>query len=167
MTIIFGGKQSLPKSYTEIRRPFRDAMDTALLELADYLQRNSPRGVSVGADSLAGGWQVKPASKQRGILEIRGEVYNTATAAEFRIRGRGPGKYPPFHKGSSLAKWGAAKGIPAFLIARKIAKEGTERWRTKDNILKQDPVTLKYAPDSPMFTIYQKTLAAEIAKIKL
>lgn len=150
----------------EMRERFKEAFDTALLELADYLQQNSPRGVSATSDSLAGNWNVKPATKRRGIIpEVIGEVTNTAEAAEFRIRGRGPGKFPPFGKGSELEAWAKAAGIPAFVVAKSIAEKGTERWRKKDNILGQDPVSLKFRKDSPLYTVFEKTLQREWAAI--
>lgn len=152
----------------ELREQFKEAVDTALLELADHLQRESPRGVSRGGNSLAGSWDVKPARKRRGLLpEVFGTIVNTAEAAEFRIRGRGPGKFPPFGEGSPLAAWASAAGIPAFLVARAIAEKGTERWRTKDNILDQDPVTLKFGKNSPLKTVFERKLAEEWSKIRV
>lgn len=160
-------KQKAPLE-EEIRAQFKYAYDTALLELADYLQQNSPRGVSPSGQSLAGSWDIKPARKVRGVIpEVLGTVVNTAEAAEFRIRGRAPGKFPPFGEGTSLEAWATAAGIPAYLVARSIALKGTERWRNKDNILKQDPITLKFNPDSPLHTIFEKRLREEWEKISL
>jgi hypothetical protein len=112
MTIKLDLKESAPVQ-EEFRRQFKTAVDSALLELADHLQRNSPRGVSPASDSLAGGWDVIPARKARGVIpEVLGSVVNRAEAAEFRIRGRAPGKFPPYSEGSNLAKWAKAAGIP-------------------------------------------------------
>ena len=167
MTIKLDLKESAPVQ-EELRRQFKTSVDSALLELADHLQRNSPRGVSPAGDSLAGGWDVIPSRKARGIIpEVMGSVVNRAEAAEFRIRGRAPGKFPPYGEGSNLAKWAKAAGIPPFLIARKIAQQGTDRWRKRDNILKQDPVSLKFGADSPLHTVYEKRLQEEWKKIKI
>lgn len=46
--------------------------------------------------------------------------------AVFVHEGRAPGSFPPFKKNTSLEKWARRKGIPAFLVARKIAKKGTK-----------------------------------------
>ncbi|MFZ9740101.1 MAG: hypothetical protein ACO3EZ_19145 [Prochlorotrichaceae cyanobacterium] len=147
------------------REAFKDAFDTALIELADYLQRNSPRGVSSAGDSLAGGWDIKPARKRRGVIpQVIGEVVNTADAAEFRIRGRGPGKQPPINK---IERWALANGISPYALAKAIAKRGTRRWREKDNILKQDPITLEFSRSSPLYTVFERKLEEEWGKIKL
>ena len=110
-------------------RAYRNALDDALIEMAQYLQENSPRGVSPINESLKGSWDVIPARKLRGIMTYEGSVVNLAERAINRLEGRGPGKFPPFGKGSNLEKWATSKGIPAFLVARKIAREGTERWK--------------------------------------
>jgi hypothetical protein len=34
--------------------------------------------------------------------------------------------WPPYGKGTSLERWATARGIPAFLVARKISREGTK-----------------------------------------
>ena len=149
----------------EARKQFKQAFDTALLEFADYLQRNSPRGVSSAGDSLAGSWDVVPARKTRdAVPRVAGKVINTADAAQFRIRGRGPGKQPPISK---IEKWARAVGISPYALAKAIAKRGTKRWRDKDNILKQDPITKEYRGDSPLYTVYERTLKREWDKIRL
>lgn len=149
-----------------LRDKFKSAFDTAMIDLAIHLQQSSPRGVSSGRNSLAGGWDVIPAKKRRGLIpEVIGQVVNTSTDAEFRVRGRGPGRFPPYEKGSNLEKWAQAAGIPAYLVARKIAREGTDRWKKRDNILKQDPVTLKFAQDSPLYTVFERRLEEEWNKI--
>ena len=61
-----------------------------------------------------------------------------AAHSEYVVEGRGPGKFPPIDR---IEKWIEDKGIAAtiegeitvsslaFLIARKIAREGTEVWK--------------------------------------
>jgi hypothetical protein len=67
--------------------------------------------------------------------EFSGQLQNTTPNSLYRERGRGPGRMPPFGPGSELNKWARRKGIVAFLVARKIAKQGTERWRKNQNAL--------------------------------
>jgi len=151
-----------------LREQFKEAFDTALLELAEYLERESPRGVSPVGQSLAGSWEIKPAQKRRGVIpEVIGTIVNTAEAAEFRIRGRGPGGFPPFGEGTSIGAWAAAVGIPAYVVAKTIAEKGTDRWRTKENILDQDPITLKFGRNSPLHTVFERKLAEEWNKIRV
>lgn len=46
--------------------------------------------------------------------------------------GRKPGRMPPWGARTPLGRWAAAKGIPAFLVARAIARRGTiKRFRYK------------------------------------
>lgn len=49
---------------------------------------------------------------------------------EFLNRGRPPGKFPPI---AAIEKWLSDKGldIPAFLVARKIAREGTAIYKNR------------------------------------
>lgn len=110
-------------------RAYRLALDDALLEMAQYLQESSPRGISPPGESLKGGWDIVPARKVRGLMTYEGAVVNLTPNAYNRLRGRGPGRFPPFQKGSPLEQWAKAHGIPAFLVARKIAREGTDRWK--------------------------------------
>lgn len=112
-----------------LNKVFRESTDAALLEMAQYLQENSPRGVSPIQKSLKGSWDIVPTRKIRNFPRYEGSITNIAENAIYRFNGRGPGRFPPFGPGSPLAQWAAAKGIPAFLVARKIAREGTERWK--------------------------------------
>ena len=113
----------------------RTIYDDELLDLADELQRESPVGAT---GDLKAGWTVVPS--RRRIGEITSSVVNTADDAFFRIVGRGPGKMPPEEP---IDAWVRSKGGGSesdrrrrvFLIRRKIAREGTDRWRNQDNIL--------------------------------
>jgi hypothetical protein len=157
-------KQSAPVE-EEARKKFKDAFDTALLELADHLQQESPRGVSGSSDSLAGSWNVIPAKKERGLIPVvGGKVVNTADAAEFRIRGRGPGAKPPISK---IESWAIAVGMNPYALQQSIANRGTMRWRSKRNILDQDPITLQYGKNSPVYTVFEPTLRREWDRIKI
>lgn len=115
-------------------RAYRESLDGALLEMAVFLQRESPRGISPVGESLKGSWTIIPSRKLPNIFRYEGKIVNTSEAVINRLFGRGPGKFPPFAKGTPLAKWADSKGIPPFLIARKIAREGTERWKVNGNV---------------------------------
>jgi hypothetical protein len=54
-----------------------------------------------------------------------------------------------------------------YALQKTIAKRGTRRWREKDNILKQDPITLEFSRSSPLYTVFERKLAEEWGKIKL
>lgn len=93
----------------------------------------------VGATSeLKSGWTVIAA--RRAIGSLRASIVNRAPGARFRIVGRGPGKMPPREP---IEKWVVAKGggsaaerrSRVYLIRRKIAREGTDRWKDNDNFL--------------------------------
>jgi hypothetical protein len=149
-----------------INRAYRNALDLALTEYTDWLQRNSPRGVSPTSESLAGGWDIEFSQKARNQLFAEGAIVNRSEASYFRIVGRAPGRFPPFHQGSALERWAAATGIPAYLVARKIARLGTERWRSGNNILGLDPRTGAIDPNNEGIRIFERTLEQEMAKIQ-
>lgn len=52
------------------------------------------------------------------------EYGNASPIFPFREEDTRP-HWPPFGKGSSLANWAEARGIPPFLVARKISRFGT------------------------------------------
>ena len=56
---------------------------------------------------------------------LKGELVNTKEYARYVHEGRKPGKMPPI---GPIALWARRKGlaIPAFVIARSIAKKGTK-----------------------------------------
>lgn len=123
-----------------VQREIDDSRQSALIDTADWLQQNSPRGVSNPGDSLAGDWDIVPGRPTVGIADLswRDQIVNSLPDASFRVAGRGPGGFPPFQRGSALAAWATVKGIPPFLVARKIATLGTDRWQTGQNILGMD-----------------------------
>ena len=113
----------------EVQRALQTALEGAFLETIAYLERESPVGVSPTAESLKGNWDFVENIAVGLDLRFSFTITNQADASLERVIGRGPGKFPPFGTGSSLALWGASRGIPAFLVARKIATEGTTRWQ--------------------------------------
>lgn len=121
----------------ELAKQFRTITDDEILNLADELQRNSPVGAT---GDLKRGWDVIVSKRRVNSLQIRGSVVNRADNAIFRVVGRGPGKQPPIEP---IGRWvqvvlgvqgNQARGV-AFVIARKIAQQGTDRWKTQENIL--------------------------------
>ena len=143
----------------------RDILDSAGLELADELQQNSPEGAT---GDLKKSWDVIQATRQRNTLDVRFSVINRAPESLFRVVGRAPGRIPPFHEGSSIDQWVKEKqGVSdpkerkrrRFLIARGIAREGTKRWRDKENVLGLDPVSGEYFPDSPVVRKREEAIA--------
>ena len=127
----------------------------ALLETADWLQTNSPRGVSPASESLAGNWDIVPGRATIGIrdLSYEDQIVNNLPSASYRVAGRAPGKFPPWGPGSTLERWAIVKRIPAFLVARKIATLGTDRWITGQNILGMDR-SGNIPEDSPVERVY-------------
>lgn len=151
----------------QINKAYRDALDIALEAYADWLQKVSPRGVSATGQSLAGNWDIKVTTKSRNKLFAEGSITNNADAGYFRIVGRAPGKFPPYGEGTALNRWASAVGIPAYLVAKKIAEQGTKRWRDKRNILGIDPVTGKSNdPKNKGLQIFDKVLNEELDKIQ-
>lgn len=149
-----------------INKQYRDALDIALTEYTDWLQRNSPRGVSPVGESLAGSWDIEFSQKARNQLFAEGAIVNRSEASYFRIVGRGPGRFPPFHQGSALERWAAATGIPAYLVARKIAQQGTDRWRSGKNILGIDPRSGAIDPNNEGVKLFERILEQEMDKIQ-
>lgn len=146
-------------------RAYRLATDDALVEMAQYLQDNSPRGISPASESLKGSWDIIPTQKLRGAMTFRGAIVNYSDRAANRLEGRGPGKFPPFSKGTPLARWAKSKGIPPFLVARKIAREGTERWKDgmKMGRMVIDPSSeIGMKSQVIFYQAFEKSLAARI-----
>lgn len=91
-------------------------------------------GTPIGVDGrLQQSWRAETASFKSG--EYQAAIANDAPYAVFGIMGRKPGKFPPFGDNTPLAAWARKRGIVPYLVARKIAREGTERWKAKSNWL--------------------------------
>lgn len=117
---------------------FRKIKETEVNKLRQKLEDESPVGAT---GRLKIGWQSVFSNDFEAV------ILNTAEASLFRVIGRGPGKPPPIGK---IAPWAALKGIPAGAVATKIAKYGTERWISGENIVgfkKRSGTELK--PNSP------------------
>lgn len=147
-----------------INKAYRYALDAALLEYANWLQANSPRGAT---GELAASWDIKVSRKARNQLFADGSIVNTADNAYNRIVGRAPGKQFSFEEGSALQRWCAAVGIPPFVVMRKIANEGTQRWRFGKNILGQDPRTGAIDLDNDGIKLFNRILEQEMEKVRI
>lgn len=104
--------------------PFTVATATGVAQA----RAGTPIGV---AGNLKNSWVQRPAKFENG--EYRAFISNESEYAVFGIIGRGPGKFPPFGANTPLAAWANKRGIAPFLVARSIAKKGTQRWRDKNN----------------------------------
>jgi len=149
---------------TTINKAYRYALDRALLEYKNWLETNSPRGAT---GELAASWQVKVSRKARNELFADGSIVNTADNAYNRIVGRAPGKAFSFEEGSALQRWCAAVGIPPYVVMRKIANDGTRRWRSGKNILGQDPRTGTIDLDNDGIKLFNRILEQEMEKLRI
>jgi len=126
----------------------RSAITEELAEAVNTLKQESPVGAT---GDYQKGWSLIPVRRLPSSFELQATIRNSAEYATYAARGRGPGKFPPYKPGSPLAAWAVTKGIPAFLVARKIAREGTKLWRQGNG---NNPLGLKrdgtIAPNSPI-----------------
>ena len=119
----FNPKLEVTKLIKEVSKIIDEEMLTAVVEL----EKNSPVGVT---GELQKGWDLKPTAYVNNEFLIR--IINGTPFALQRLEGRKAGKAPP---SSALESWVALKlKVPAkevksvaFLVARKIAREGTNR----------------------------------------
>jgi Bacteriophage HK97-gp10, putative tail-component len=146
----------LTKLDQTFRAQVKGAIEDEALDLADELQQASPEGAT---GDLKKGWDVQVKS------DLSLQITNSADNALFRIRGRKAGKLPPFGPGSDLAAWAEKFGIPPFLVARAIARRGTQRYRDKDNFAGINPDGS--AKRGGIIDQSSKRLAARLRKIKL
>jgi len=120
-----------------------EAMDDSGRSLENYLRSNAPQ--DLGDHSRV--YRVEP-FQFRGD-ELTGALANDVANSLYRERGRPPGRMPPV---KALEGWANRRGIPAYLVARKIGLEGTERWIANENPLGIDrasqPGNIIVNPDS-------------------
>lgn len=126
-----------------MRQSLYDTYVDGLLDIANEFQQNSPVGAS---SKLKSEWNVTRPKKEAVTFNIKASITNNSTAAGNRIAGRGPGALPPIGNlsdpESGLLPWVVSKGLAtnrakalgiAFAIRNKIAKEGTERYKRRNN----------------------------------
>jgi len=120
--------------------------ETVAIDLGVELQATTP----VAFGQTQAGWDVDSTGKG---LAFEVSVSNSVEHAYYAITGRGPGKAPPAGQGSGLERWARLKGLAkgaSFGIARKIAREGTDRRKSRKNALGIDPLTQQLRPTSPV-----------------
>jgi hypothetical protein len=121
---------------TVLRSQVYDIFEDELLETADYLQQESYVGAT---RELKEGWDIQLPRRETVTFAIEGKIVNRADNAIFRLAGRAEGRFPPMQP---IFEWVSAKieSDPkqarriAFLVARKIAMAGTQRYRERSNI---------------------------------
>lgn len=133
------------KTINQIRGIVRSEANKYVREL----ESQSPVGHT---KNLSRRWKVFTETKSSGRdTEIYARISNTAPYALFRIVGRAPGKMPPM---KSLKAWAKSKGLKenvAYAIRNKIARYGTERWRTGKNMAGIRPGVLPSAAYSSFY----------------
>ncbi|MBD2370957.1 MULTISPECIES: hypothetical protein [Leptolyngbya] len=115
----------------------QDAIETRFIDAAATLQSDTPQDTG----KAAGAWDINTRLKGKDIeLTIVNDA-KTETGQPYgllALEGRAPGKFPPYGDTSHLARWAKVRGIPPFLVARKIAREGTERFKDGPHHFSQD-----------------------------
>lgn len=143
-----------------MRQAIYDIFVDLLLDLADELQKGSYVGASKakGRDSLQEGWDVIAPRKESVGFNIKSSVVNRTPAALYRIVGRDAGKFPPVQPIRDWVEVVLGESDPkrikaiAFLIGKKIAERGTQRYRGRtnyaglnaDGTVKQDSIIKEY-----------------------
>ena len=124
--------------FDRIREDVAGIIDDEIVELGVIVERDSPKGVSDTGDSLSTTWDVNPATISGNTISA--SLINPLPFALERLAGRGPGKQPPVDR---LRRWALANGVNPYAVARKIGREGTERFKEGEdaNILKINPRT--------------------------
>ena len=160
--------QSTPANLdTKFRKQVNEIFNKHTLDAVDELQRNSPVGAT---RELKEGWDIVPARRRSSSFDVSVGITNNAPNALNRVVGRAPGKFPPeapvlaWVKKVIKPEGRKAKGV-AFVIRRKIAREGTERWRAKRNFAGLD-LKGKPLPGSPIAKA-EARIAAELNELKL
>lgn len=117
-------------------KELRNKIDDFLLEEAQYYQENSPVGAT---GELKSSWDVIPSRKAPSAYSyVTFAIVNNSERAINRIGGREPGKMPP---PDSLKAWALAvlgDANAAYPVAKKIAREGTERYKQGANWVGSD-----------------------------
>lgn len=133
-------------------------------DLVEFLERESPRGVSPASTALARNWNLTaaPETRRRDDLLV---ITNSVPNAMEKLAGAAPGRTPAFSAGSNLDRWvrgklgitdAAQRRVATFRIAVSIGQRGTERYRTGQNILDIDPDTGELGRRSPVFDTVER-----------
>lgn len=92
-------------------------------------------------------------------VRIYFKITNLAPNSYYRIVGRPAGKAPPSRR---LADWAVRRGLPAsvgYAVAKKIAAQGTDRYRSGQNIIGINPTARSYRADAPFVKLINRVLA--------
>lgn len=122
---------SLPELMTQEVAPEMDA-------LRAQLERGTPYR------SIASGWAVEP--RTEGSDSVTFTLLNRNPIWVFRendVRAH----WVPFGPGTPLWQWAQAHNIPAFLVARKIAREGTKGDQIVARVWAQYPERIQHATE--------------------
>lgn len=144
-------RQQFDKRLSDINR----IINKELKKLVAELSADSPKASGL----LAKSWDFVNESKLDGRgLRLAIRLFNTAPKSYFRIVGRKGGTMPPIR---AIRSWCKRKGISdkaAYAIAKRIAKQGTKRYRTGENVLDIDPKTQKFKRTSPYIRTLERIL---------
>lgn len=140
MTIIID--ESTPNNVYD--RLVQEALGRFMVELlgetSEELRDRSPVGASPGSEALANNWDVFEDKSVFGSadLSFKYRIENRVNDALQRVVGSSPGTQVDPRSGTPLSRWAQLKlgsAGAAYPVARKIFDEGTERYRTGENIL--------------------------------
>ncbi len=132
---------------------------------ADLISEQADRGITASGESAA--------SLTVSLIGRNGVVLTGADYFLYQVRGRGPGRFPPFEaikqwiKDKQLRFTNITEDSLAFLIARKIARQGTDIFTGKsaplplDAILKQNQEEF----DAMFGDLFATEIADEIVKL--
>lgn len=102
---------------------------------------------------------VKQVKQRSNRVRVYFKINNFAPNSYYRIVGRPAGKAPPTKR---LVDWAKRRGLPesaGYAIAKKIAAQGTDRYRTGQNIVYINPTTRNYRADAPFIKLIDRVLA--------
>lgn len=114
---------NFPDSFTkpvDVRQTFRDGPGHAARRGLEEIMHNIV--AETPYEGIAGAYRVQQHS-EGNVLTL--QLVNDHPIWPFREYDTRP-HWAPFGPGSDIAQWAAEHGIPAFLVARKIAQEGTQ-----------------------------------------
>ena len=123
--------QPVVNSVRSIRGIVRSEARRLLIEL----KADSPVGFT---RNLRNRWKINTfvnRNNNNRQVQLIANISNSAPQSYYRIVGRAPGKKPPI---APLLNWVKAKKLPryrAYQIQKRIAKYGTRRWQTGENVL--------------------------------
>lgn len=116
------------KRFKSLLPQIQAAIESRFIDAAATLQADTPQDTGNAASS----WDIQSKLKGKDIEILITNDAKTESGTPYgltALEGRGPGKFPPYGDNSHLARWARSRGISPFLVARKIAREGTEQYK--------------------------------------